>query len=239
LSLSLAPGAYLWRVTAIAPGDVRSAASPPRRLLVNGPAVAVAVGPSTHNPDTKIEKDLPKKPEADTPASSGSIAPRVGVVTNFGGVTAPRFGIGVGYRLPILGGVMHVVLHGGYYTAELGLWQDDMRVWARLHGFPLELVAQFEWPPELLSGFDWLQFVVGVGAVTTFSYVTTTIDGQTLRHSGGVMQGAVVTLAAQKRVGIGDLFVELAVLVSSHFGDGFVYDPGGLTATAGYRIFVF
>jgi hypothetical protein len=53
------------------------------------------------------------------------------------------------------------------------------------------------------------------------------------------MAGGVLTVGIEREIGIGDLFFDLSVALSSHSSGLVELDPGGLALSAGYRFHVF
>jgi hypothetical protein len=168
------------------------------------------------------------------------VAPRVGMSTNFGGFTSPRFGVSVGYRPPLLDGSVRVVLAGSYYPVAHSATDGALAAETELHAVPLDLVVYLRLPLEAFGGFDWFEVEVGLGGNITVLNGAMSITGEPEgRPVSDTVGAALMAVALERRIGIGDLFVEAAYAIGTRSTGLIEHDVDGLTVVAGYRFYVF
>ena len=229
----LSEGSYRWRVSALTEDEIASQPSPLRDLGIGREIAAVSAEVIPTAPMSVEKKEDP----AGNP-DVFYVGPRLAFYTNFASVISPRFGLGAGYRLPMLAGLLRLGISGSYYTASTSVSQGTLSATSTLHAVPLQFIVYAQLPTDLLGMFDLFDILVGLGADVTISYATVSTTNQPVREVTDVLAGFVGTVGIERWIGVGGLFAELAFSLGSSTGGLVEVDANGMTVRAGYRVYL-
>jgi hypothetical protein len=219
----LPPGSYRWTVRAVDEADVPSGASAPRRFTIGAGTGAGAAAPAS---------GPASRPGAGPRDRGLDVGARVGVFHNLGEVTTARMAVQARYRPPILRRRLGAALAVGYYTATAGTPAGGglPAVDSRLHGVPLELVLFYVQPLRVVDLY------VGVGLDVSLLRSRVSADTQPTWERTGVELGGLGVVGAERGLGPGRLYVEVAYERASRSTGLLAMDPGGISASLGYRV---